>query len=230
MKKTALQKYEMVSVRRSELHEHPKNPRAISEAAKKKLKDKMAKVGLLQPIIVNRREDRQLFVLGGHQRLSVMDSLERYNGGKNDYELDVALVQVSEAEELEMLVFLNNPSAQGTWDTDLLAEISQDFGIDFGEMGFDKVDVDLLFDGDARFSEMFADTPEVEEAKDTLREIKEHRKEAADKFKNKNSANFYFVVVCKDQQEKEDCLAALHIPKYEGYVAGDTVLSAVKGG
>ena len=219
MKKTALQKYEMVSVRRSELHEHPKNPRAISEAAKKKLKDKMAKVGLLQPIIVNRREDGQLFVLGGHQRLSVMDSLERYNGGKNDYELDVALVQVSEAEELEMLVFLNNPSAQGTWDTDLLAEISQDFGIDFGEMGFDKVDVDLLFDGDARFSEMFADTPEVEETK-----------EAADKFKDKNSANFYFVVVCKDQQEKEDCLAALHIPKYEGYVAGDTVLSAVKGG
>ena len=45
--KTDLQKYELVTVKRSQLHEHPKNPRVISESAKKKLKEKMRQVGLL---------------------------------------------------------------------------------------------------------------------------------------------------------------------------------------
>lgn len=228
MKKTDLQKYEMVSVRRSEIKEHPKNPRHISESAKKKLKDKMKQVGLLQPIIVNQRPDGTMYVLGGHQRLGVMDSLERYQEGKNDYELDVAMVHISEVEELEMLVFLNNPSAQGGWDTELLAEINQDFDVDFGSMGFDKVDVDLLFDGDSRFSDMFVDNTEISETKDALREIKEHRAATNEKFKETNNQNFYFVVVCKDMKEKEDCLKSLHIPKYEDFVSGDAVLSAIR--
>ena len=100
----------MVTVHRSQLHEHPKNPRVIADGAKKKLKDKMRQVGLIQPITVNQREDGTMYILGGHQRLGVMDSLENYKDGKNDYELDVALVRISETEELEMLVFLNNPS------------------------------------------------------------------------------------------------------------------------
>lgn len=231
MKKTKLQGFEMVTVRRSELREHPQNPRQISESAKKKLQAKMKQVGLLQPIIVNKRPDGTMYVLGGHQRLSVMDSIERFQNGKNDYELDVALVEISEIQELEMLVFLNNPSASGTWNVDLLAEINQNFGVDFGSMGFDKVDVDLLFDGDARYSDMFADTPEVEEAKHSLQEIKEHRKESTARLKEGNQADFYFVVVCKDQEEKDQCLNALHIPKYEGFISGDAVLSALgKGG
>ena len=91
--KTDLQKFTMETVRRSRLHEHPKNPRSISEGAKKKLRDKMKEVGLLQPIIVNRREDGMLVVLGGHQRLATMDGISRYKDGKNDYELDVAMVE-----------------------------------------------------------------------------------------------------------------------------------------
>lgn len=224
--KSEYQKFEIVTVRRSELHAHPKNPRQISDAAKKKLKDKMKQSGLLQPIIVNQR-DGVMYVLGGHQRLATMDSLERYQDGKNDYELDVSLVRLPEKDELEMLVFLNNPSAQGTWDTELLAELNQDLGIDFGDMGFDRLDIDLLFDGDGRFSDMFADTTEVSEAKDALREIKEHRAEAADKFKDKNSAGFYFTVVCRDEAEKKEVLAKLHIPHYEQYVSGEAVLQAV---
>lgn len=228
--KTDLQKFTMETVRRSRLHEHPKNPRSISEGAKKKLRDKMKEVGLLQPIIVNRREDGMLVVLGGHQRLATMDGISQYKDGKNDYELDVAMVEISEKQELEMLVFLNNPSASGVWDTDLLAEINQELGVDFDSMGFDKVDVDLLFDGDARFSELFEDTAVVDEAKDALREIKEHRKESTARLKEANSADFYFVVVCKSQEEKDDVLKALHIPKFENFVAGDTVLQAVNHG
>lgn len=227
MKKTSLQKFEMVTVHRSQLHEHPKNPRVIADGAKKKLKDKMRQVGLIQPITVNQREDGTMYILGGHQRLGVMDSLENYKDGKNDYELDVALVRISETEELEMLVFLNNPSAQGGWDTELLAELNQDFGVDFGDMGFDKLDVDLLFDGDARFSDMFQDNTEISETKDALREIKEHRKESTEKLKERNSAEIYTVIVFKDEKEKEECMKLLHYPKYEHYISGSAVFEAV---
>lgn len=225
--KTKLQKFEMQTLLRSSIKEHPKNPRQITASAKKKMKAKMQEVGLLQPIIVNELTG---YVLGGHQRLAVMDSCERYANGKNDYALDVAVVNVSEKEELEMLVFLNNPSAQGSWDVDMLAQFNQELGLDFGNMGFDKIDVDLLFDGDSRFSEVFADVPAVEETKNTLAEIKEHRKESTERLKEKNNANIYFVVVCKDEDEKKACLNALHIPKFEQYVSGDAVLQAVNHG
>ncbi len=61
-------------------------------------------------------------------------------------------------------------------------------------MGFDRLDVDLLFDGDSRFSELFEDDPEVKETKASLDEIKAHRKESTEKLKEANSAEFYFVV------------------------------------
>ena len=60
-----------------------------------------------------------------------------------------------------MLAFLNNPASQGDFDTELLAALNLDFGIDFADMGFSKMDVDYLFDGDARFSELFVDDAEA---------------------------------------------------------------------
>ena len=222
MAKTKLQKYEMATLKRSEILPHPKNPRQIDSKAQKTLFDKMGEVGLLQPLIVNKRTG---YLLGGHQRLAVMDKHEKYKDGKNDYELDVALVDLPEKDELAMLVFLNNPSAQGTWQTDLLAEINLDFGVSFGDMGFDRLDVDLIFDGDSRFSALFEDTAEVKETKSSLEEIKAHRKESTEKLKEANSAEFYFVVVCKDEKEKRELLKSMHIPAHESYISG----SALKG-
>ena len=108
----------MATLKRSDILPHPKNPRQIDAKAQKTLFNKMGEIGLLQPLIVNKRTG---YLLGGHQRLAVMDKHEKYKDGKNDYELDVALVDLPEKDELAMLVFLNNPSAQGTWQTDLLA-------------------------------------------------------------------------------------------------------------
>ncbi|MDY4280848.1 MAG: ParB N-terminal domain-containing protein [[Pasteurella] mairii] len=169
MAKTKLQKYEMATLKRSEILPHPKNPRQIDPKAQKTLYNKMGEVGLLQPLIVNKRTG---YLLGGHQRLAVMDKHEKYKDGQNDYELDVALVDLPEAQELAMLVFLNNPSAQGTWQTELLAEINLDFGVSFDDMGFDRLDVDLLFDGDSRFSELFDDTQKLKKQKHLLKKSK----------------------------------------------------------
>lgn len=100
------QKFAMDRVLRSSIKPHPKNPRVITDSAKKKIKDKMSEVGLLQP-------------------------LEKYKEGKNDYHLDVAIVELDEKSEAEMLVFLNNASAAGSWNTDLLAELNLDLGTTF---------------------------------------------------------------------------------------------------
>ncbi len=228
MAKTKLQKYEMATLKRSEILPHPKNPRVIDKKAQKNLFDKMGKVGLLQPLIVNKRTG---YLLGGHQRLAVMDKHEKYKEStkENDYELDVAIVDLPEKEELAMLVFLNNPSAQGTWQTELLAEINLDFGVSFNEMGFDSLDVDLIFDGDSRFSELFADTHEVQETKASLEEIKAHRKESTERLKEANSAEFYFVVVCKDEKEKRELLKSMNIPAHENYISG-AALEGLKRG
>lgn len=215
------QKFTMRTMWRSEIKEHPKNPRVITESAKKKLKGKMQEVGLLQPLIVNERSG---YLLGGHQRLASLDSLEK----KKDYEIDVALVDLNEKQELEMLVFLNNPGAQGGWELEILAEINLESGVGFGDMGFDKLDVDLLFDGDSRFAEIFPDSISVKESKATLEEIKAVRKESMEDLKERGKAGFYCVVVCKDDNEKRELLKKMNIADYETYISSEAVMGALK--
>jgi len=205
----------METWRRSQIKEHPQNPRHITEAARAKLRRKMKDVGLLQPLIVNRRTG---YLLGGHQRLGVMDSLERYIEGKNDYSLDVAVVDLPEKDELAMLVFLNNQSAQGAWDTDLLSEIGAG-DVSFEDMGFDRIDIDLMFDGELSDGAILKDAPETLETKDSLEEIKQARKDAQKKMNKTNSVDYYVTVVCKDQGEKAKLMKHLGIPKGEIYIS-----------
>lgn len=221
------QKFVMERWARSAIKLHPNNPRIISEGARKKLKGKMAEVGLLQPLIINRTTG---YLLGGHQRLASMDALERYKPGKNDYGLDVAVVELDSKAELEMLVFLNNPSGQGSWDLDELANIATE-GVSFDGMGFDKVDIEMMFDGDARFESFFGDSVEVMETKDALQTVKEDGrsgKSGLDEFRAKGAKNissdFYVVVVCKDQAEKEKLLKHLRVPKGEQYISPSEIL------
>lgn len=81
-------------------------------------------------------------------------------------------------------------------------EINLEFGVLFDDMGFDCLDVDLLFDGDSCFSELFEDDLEVKEMKVFFDEIKVYCKESMEKLKEVNFVEFYFVVVCKDEKEK----------------------------
>ena len=219
------QKFTMERILRSSIKPHPKNPRVITDSAKKKIKDKMSEVGLLQPLIINKTTG---YLLGGHQRLSSMDALEKYKEGKNDYHLDVAIVELDEKSEAEMLVFLNNASAAGSWNTDLLAELNLDFGTSFDAMGFDKLDVDLIFDGDNRFDTLFADTAEVSEIKSGLEEVKEARAASKEKMAEAAEAEHYFIVVCRDGTEKNDILTRMKTPTYERYVSSERLLSVLR--
>ncbi|MDD2664393.1 MAG: hypothetical protein PHD19_11635 [Dechloromonas sp.] len=225
---TKYQRFENVRVWRHELRPHPKNPRTIGKKQEQRLRGKVKDVGLVQPLIWNRRTG---YLVGGHQRMEVLDRLEKYNAltRENDYQLDVSACELSDAQELEMLVFLNNPSASGSFDLDLLADLNLSAGIDFAGMGFDQIDVDLMFDGDARFSHLFEDDDEVAASKEKLAEVKAAREAGAERMQGENSAEFYFVVVCRDDEERTECMRRLGVPKHEQFVSGDSLLGATEG-
>lgn len=88
----------MRSINRSKLKEAAYNPRHIDEEAKRRLRNVIKANGLVRPIVVN---ERTMHIVSGHQRIAILDSLER----RKDYELDVAFVDMDEKVEREQNVF-----------------------------------------------------------------------------------------------------------------------------
>lgn len=211
---------------REAIRPHPKNPRQITPKAEKRLRGKVKEIGLIQPVIVNRRTG---YLVGGHQRLAILDKLEGYDKNPaKTYALDVSVCDLSDAQELEMLVYLNNPATQGIFDIDLLADLNLEMGVGFEAMGFDQLDVDFMFDGDARFSHLFQDAPEVAVTKEKLEAVKAAREKGVERMAEKNDAEFYFVVVCRDDEERDECMKRLGVPKHEQFVSADALLGVTE--
>lgn len=214
--RSKFQKFESRVVCRTELNNAPYNPRQMRPENRKRLEQKIRKHGLVEPPVWNARTGN---LVGGHQRLAALDVLE----GRDDYELTVSVIDVSEREEKELNVQLNNLSMQGDWDLEALAQLHLEDGIGFEDMGFSNFDVDYLFQGDERFGGFFEDVEEVKEAKDTLRDIKEHRKEATARMEQQQQADYYFVVVCESGEERDGLLRDMGIPVSEEFVRGSFV-------
>lgn len=133
---------ESVELKRFQIKLHEKNPRTIPEENRKALKRGIKKFGMVGGIVVNKRTGYTL--VSGHQRLSVMDELQKYNAEtkENDYLIRVDLIDVEEKEEKELLILLNNPSAQGEWNYDMLRELIPD--IDYKDAGLTEQDLDII--------------------------------------------------------------------------------------
>lgn len=226
IEKTKFQKGEEKYILRSQINPAPYNPRVIGEDAKKRLKKKLKSTGLLGTLLWNEQTGN---LVSGHQRLSAMDELERYPDKTPDYEIRVTVISVDEKTEMEMNVFMNNPSAQGEWDIEALGSMALDLGLDFDSAGFTDADVDFLFDGDSRFSELFEDTEEVKKTKDTLKDIKEHREKSTEKLKDAQQGEFFFIVVCPDAKSKDALMRSIGVPVFEKYVNGDLIAGKIDG-
>lgn len=214
------QKGEERHILRSQIKEAPYNPRVIGEGAEKRLRKNIKKIGLLGTLIWNERSGN---LVSGHQRLKQLDAIEGYPVKVADYEVRVTAVDLSDKEEREANVFLNNPSAQGEWELDKLAGLIIDDGIEYTDMGFTDTDMSVLFGGDPRFDALFQDTEEVTASKEQIREVREHRATSTEKMKDEQSADFYFVVVCQSQQAKIDLLKGIGVPASEEFVNGALV-------
>ncbi len=203
------QSFEVMNVHRSEIKNAPYNPRTISKGAERRLKKGMKKFGLATTLTWNKRTGN---LVSGHQRLKQMDLLE----GTVDYELTVSAVDIPLKDEMALNVQMNNQSMMGEFDIDSLIDMV-DEGAEMTDFGFSDSDIDVLF-GDSELVTKFIDSSEVEETKDTLRDIKENRAEYAEQMKKEHDASYYFVVVCDSSDEREELFKKMGVPFSEEFV------------
>lgn len=216
MAKSRYQSYDTETISRSQIKNAPYNPRIMDAKAKKRLKEGIAKHGLVSALTWNKRTGN---LVGGHQRLEQLDSLEK----DKDYELTVCVIDVDEREEAALNVQLNNPSMQGEWDFDKLANMSEEFDLDMKlDMGFTETDIDMMFEGDDRFSQLF-ENEETDKIKGRIDEIKQARKDGQEKLKDRNSIEWYTVIVFETEEDRNNFHKAISIPLYEQYVTEDQV-------
>lgn len=133
---------ESVELRRSQIRFADYNPRTLDEEAKKSLKRGIKKFGLVGGVTVNKRTG--FTVVSGHQRLTVMDELQKYDTKtkENDYKVRVDVTDVDEKMEKELNILLNNPNAQGRWDYEKLAQLIPD--IDYKDAGLTDADLNMI--------------------------------------------------------------------------------------
>ena len=141
---TKFQKGEERYILRSQIKEAPYNPRIIGEGAEKRLRAFIKKHGLFGTIIWNVRTGN---IVSGHQRLKALDYNEKYPEA-GDYQLRVTVVDLTDREEKQANVFLNNPDAQGDWDVGMLGNLMQADGFTAEELGFTESTAVMMFDGD----------------------------------------------------------------------------------
>lgn len=216
MAKSKYQAYDTETISRDMIKNAPYNPRIMDEKAKKRLRKNIAKHGLVAALTWNKRTGN---LVGGHQRLEQLDALEK----TKDYDLTVCVVDVDEREEAALNVQLNNPSMQGEWDLDKLANMTEEFDLDLSEdLGFTDSDIDFMFEGDDRFSQLF-ETAEGEKMRGDLEKVKAARKQSVDNLKDRNNINWYTVIVFENETDRDAFMKEISIPKYEKYVTEDQV-------
>jgi hypothetical protein len=197
------QKFSVTQVHRSSIQNAPYNPRTISEKAKKKLRDNLKRVGLIEPIIWNKTTGN---IVGGHQRIASLDALER----SDDYLLDVAQVEMDEKTEKEQNVFLNNGEAQGDWDLERLESLYRKDKIDYENTGFDMGHIYQLF-GSNPLEE--SSVEELEKAAEKLREAYDMMEKTSHKAvgNEEDDVDFFSVIIFKNFEERIKFHAALDL-------------------
>lgn len=205
------QKFETATLKRSEIKGAPYNPRKIQAHSRNKLKNKIKKIGLVEPLVWNRRTGN---LVSGHQRIGIIDELKK----SQDYSLTMAVVDLDEKSEKELNIFLNNLSTQGEWDTEALAGILGDLQIE--ETGFDKMDLEIILD-DPKFSTIFDETKD--KAATTIEDIeklKQRKKEFKESSAKKDDVDYYVIVVFQDSNEVTRFLKGAGLPVTDRYIDG----------
>lgn len=205
-----------VRMLRSQIDGAPYNPRVHTAKAKARIKKGIKKLGLLEPVVWNRRTEAKGWpagsrgcLVGGHMRLGIMDDLA---DGAPDYYLTVAAVDLTAAEERAGNVLLNNRAAAGDDDIDKLGEIYRFPDIDIEATGYEVAEVFSIF-GDS----VFVDNPnldatgaELEATGQRIRELRDEIKaRIAKKIETKNNDQFYIVLVFRDANASTKTLGRL---------------------
>lgn len=215
MAKTKFENFETQTIPRDAIKNAPYNPRVIDKKARERLKRGIRENGLVSALTWNRRTGN---LVGGHQRLEQLDSLE----GNKNYEITVCVIDVDEREEAKLNVQLNNPSMQGEWDLDKLAEMTSTFDMTLDDMGFNDADAAFMFDGDERFLELF-ETKEAADEKEKLKQIKEKKNQGKQDMVANNMAEPMVTIVFKDVAARNEFMKDIHVEPHERFVTVEQV-------
>ena len=215
-------RFEMMTIDRAKITAAPYNPRVIDTTARRKLKSNLQKRGLVQPLLWNKRTGH---LVAGHQRLEILDEIE---GGKA-YTLPVSAVDVSEAVERELNVFLNNPAAQGSFDSDRLADALSLPDIDLEALGFDLAELQNLLPDDQRLEALLDESREsAADAAAGLEAMKAQRKGYRERADQADDTEFYVVAVFQDRPQADAFLAGLGKSLESRYIDGTELAGRLK--
>lgn len=134
------ERFEIAKIPRADIKGVDWNPRAISNQAKMRLRRGIEENGLVQPLVWNKRTGN---LVGGHQRLSILDDME----GSNSYNVTVSVVDLADKDERKLNVLLNNDSAMGHWDERRLLELfhtDDNDVVDYEAFGFSSNQADYF--------------------------------------------------------------------------------------
>lgn len=225
MELSKYQKFETKTISRGDIHGADYNPRRISDAAKKKLRENIKRVGLLDTIVVNKNT---MNIVSGHQRIAILDSLER----KKDYNITVALVDLTEKEEMEQNLFFNNAKAMGEYDPYLLGELFESYDIEVDNTGFELPDLGILGVEVDMAPVYEAEEPEDEEERELLQlngkiydDSHELRKaiQGYARNENKENVNVFTVLTFSSEENKAAFMEKYGFTAYEKYIKGEVL-------
>lgn len=128
------------------------NPRKWNEIQKKDLKESIKRFGTVDPIIVNKNQERKNIVIGGHFRLAVCKELGYAT-------MPVVYINLNLEKEKELNLRLNKN--QGEFDLDLLSEFDESF---LEDIGFSSEELDDIFPAEEN-PEVFDLNKELEKLK-----------------------------------------------------------------
>lgn len=234
---TRFQKFEAVTINRKQITGAPYNPRTISAENLTLLKRNIRDRGLMETLVWNRTTGN---LVSGHQRLSIMDQLE----GRDDYDLTVAVVELTEQEEKEQNIFMNNPNAQGDWDRDLMLQIIPDIDTKAAgltdadlsaigiELDLDKFQDESVEDVIMNFEGMKAEKRErAKIEREANPDKKDWREVKADIRKNQeqksDTREDYFVVTFDNADRKEAFLKRFNLDPLNRYVKGEVLTNII---
>ncbi|MDB6024023.1 MAG: nuclease [Verrucomicrobiales bacterium] len=189
------QAFTVADIHRSQWINAPYNPRHMTARAKVKLRETLKSVGLVQPLVWNKRSGNGV---GGHQRISQIDALE----GTADYCLTVAVIDVDDKRERELNVLLNNPEVCGDWDLEKLKEVLAFEDVELLNTGFDAAEFMKLF-GEAPSN---ANPDHQDALAEQMRKVKEAYAKLSQSNLSKDDTDFYNVVIFASTNDRKEFL------------------------
>jgi hypothetical protein len=125
-------KWNMVRKKMSDIQPAGYNPREIRPEAITGLTGSIARFGMLEPIIWNKRSGN---IVGGHQRFKVLST-------QGVEETDVVVLDLDDNEEVALNITLNNPSVRGVFTKSvvkLLEQSQASMADEFQKVGLDDM-------------------------------------------------------------------------------------------